>query len=214
MFNLDQAIADWRKKLLAAGITTPVPLEELQSHLRDDVERPVHEGLGERQAFEIAVERIGQASSLKAEFEKAAGMDESRMRKRAALLFASILGFYALVITCVLCRNELTFNERVLGFAAVAITLFSVYVVCRIMPRLFPVIANRSVQSAIGIVGSISGMSWFVAFAYLILPRFDFTQGQLLVAVLWAIVPVLVFPTASFLVMDKSESQHFTTTRS
>jgi hypothetical protein len=214
MFDLEQSIAEWRQQMLAAGIKTPVPLDELESHLRDDVERQVHEGLGERQAFEIAVERIGQASCLKAEFKKATGMDESRRRKRAGLFFASILGFYSLVITCVLCRNDLAFNERVLGFAAVAITLFSVYVVCRIIPRLFPVIANKTVQSAVGIVGSISGMSWFVAFAYLILPRLDFTQGQLLVAVLWAIIPVLVFPTASFLVMDKSERQQLTTTSS
>jgi len=32
MFNLEQAIADWRQKMLAAGIETPVPLEELELH--------------------------------------------------------------------------------------------------------------------------------------------------------------------------------------
>jgi hypothetical protein len=214
MFYLEQSIAEWRQQMLAVGIKTPVPLEELEGHLRDDVERQVREGLGEQQAFEIAVERIGQASFLKAEFKKAAGLDESRGRKRAGFVFASLLGFYSLVITCVLCRDGLTLNERVLGFASVIITLLSVYVVCRIMPRWFPIIADKSVQSAIGIVGSISGMSWFVAFAYLILPRFDLTQGQLLVAVLWAIVPVLVFPTASFMMMDNSERQQVTTTNS
>jgi len=37
MFNLDEAISEWRKQMLAAGIKTPVPLEELETHLRDNV---------------------------------------------------------------------------------------------------------------------------------------------------------------------------------
>ncbi len=31
MFDLENAIADWRRQMLAAGIQTPVPLEELES---------------------------------------------------------------------------------------------------------------------------------------------------------------------------------------
>ena len=38
MFNLEAAIADWRRQMLAAGIKAPVPLEELESHMREDVE--------------------------------------------------------------------------------------------------------------------------------------------------------------------------------
>jgi hypothetical protein len=45
MFNLDQAIADWRRQMLAAGIKTPVPLEELEIHLREDVEQQMQSGL-------------------------------------------------------------------------------------------------------------------------------------------------------------------------
>ena len=37
MFGLEQAIADWRQQMLAAGIKTPVPLEELEIHLREDI---------------------------------------------------------------------------------------------------------------------------------------------------------------------------------
>ena len=37
MFNLEQSIADWRRQMLAAGIKMPVPLEELESHLREDI---------------------------------------------------------------------------------------------------------------------------------------------------------------------------------
>jgi hypothetical protein len=36
MFDLEQAIADWREQMLAAGVKTPVPLVELESHLLDE----------------------------------------------------------------------------------------------------------------------------------------------------------------------------------
>ena len=37
MFDLEQSIAEWRRQMLAAGIKTPVPLEELEIHLREDI---------------------------------------------------------------------------------------------------------------------------------------------------------------------------------
>ena len=38
MFNLDQSIAAWRQQMVAGGIKSPRVLDELESHLRDDVE--------------------------------------------------------------------------------------------------------------------------------------------------------------------------------
>jgi hypothetical protein len=70
MFNLEQAIADWRQNMLAAGIETPVPLEELELHLREEIERQVRAGLEAQEAFDQATQRIGEAQSLKAEFKK------------------------------------------------------------------------------------------------------------------------------------------------
>jgi len=74
MFDLEQAVADWRRKMLAAGIKTPVPLDELENHLRDDVEGQVQSGIGVEQAFDEAVLRIGHASALKGEFAKVEGL--------------------------------------------------------------------------------------------------------------------------------------------
>jgi len=70
MFNLEQSIADWRKQMLAAGIKTPVPLEELEIHLREEIERQMKSGLNEQKAFEISVEKMGEPESLKSEFKK------------------------------------------------------------------------------------------------------------------------------------------------
>jgi len=71
MFNLDQAISEWRRQMLAAGIKTPVPLDELEIHLREEIEQQMKSGKIPQQAFEIAVQEIGNANMLKNEFQKA-----------------------------------------------------------------------------------------------------------------------------------------------
>ncbi|EEF62679.1 permease prefix domain 1-containing protein [Pedosphaera parvula] len=70
MFNLDQAITEWRRQMVAGGIKSPEALEELESHLRDEVEQQMRLGASGQQAFEVAVQRIGQANALKEEFQK------------------------------------------------------------------------------------------------------------------------------------------------
>src|ERR1017187_123363 len=71
MFNLEQSIAEWRRQMLAAGIQTPVPLEELESHLREAVDQQVRAGFSDQIAFGMAVRQIGQTGDLKTEFAKA-----------------------------------------------------------------------------------------------------------------------------------------------
>ena len=70
MFDLEKSIADWRKQMLAAGIQTPVPLEELEIHLREDIEQQMKSGLNEQEAFTASVQKIGQAHAVQSEFKK------------------------------------------------------------------------------------------------------------------------------------------------
>jgi Clp amino terminal domain, pathogenicity island component len=70
MFDLRRAIADWRKEMLAAGIKSPVLLEELESHLREEIEQQTRDGISVAQAFESAVRNLGQPVILKKEFTK------------------------------------------------------------------------------------------------------------------------------------------------
>jgi hypothetical protein len=74
MFNLEQSIAEWRQQMLAAGIKTPVPLEELEIHLREEIEQQMKLGLSGQDAFNSTVQKIGEAGLLKAEFKKAGGL--------------------------------------------------------------------------------------------------------------------------------------------
>ena len=44
MFDLDQAVAQWRQQMSADGIKNSATLDELESHLRDDIEEIVVAG--------------------------------------------------------------------------------------------------------------------------------------------------------------------------
>jgi len=94
MFHLEQSIVEWRKQLLAAGIKTPVPLEELEIHLREEIERQMRSGLNEQQSFEISAARIGEAALIKNEFKKIETTRINMMRTIAMLmaLFGTVFG--------------------------------------------------------------------------------------------------------------------------
>jgi hypothetical protein len=73
MFNLELSISEWRGQMLSAGVNNPDIVDELESHLREDWARRVQSGESEEQAFEGAVQGVGQASLLKREFAKLSG---------------------------------------------------------------------------------------------------------------------------------------------
>src|SRR5215469_18035630 len=73
MFDLEQAIAQWRRQMLAAGIQSAESLDELENHLREEVNERMKSGQKPKQAFEIAVDKIGRPRLLKAEFAKVDG---------------------------------------------------------------------------------------------------------------------------------------------
>jgi len=73
MFDIEKSIADWRRQMLAAGLKTPVPLEELEIHLREEIEGQMETGAHPQQAFENSVREMGQADALKGEFKKVGG---------------------------------------------------------------------------------------------------------------------------------------------
>jgi hypothetical protein len=70
MFNLEKSISDWRRQMQAAGIKTSVPLEELEAHLRDDIDRLKQSGMSEETAFQISTRQMGQPQILNSEFKK------------------------------------------------------------------------------------------------------------------------------------------------
>jgi len=86
MFDLNHAISEWRRQLADGGIDSPEVLDELESHLRDDIEQRMCSEIGEAQAFQNAVRDVGQPSLLKTEFAKAGLWEELTARLHHAML--------------------------------------------------------------------------------------------------------------------------------
>src|SRR6516162_9537709 len=89
MFSLEHAIAEWRRQMIAGGIKLPDVLDELESHLRDDIQRRVQSGTETRSAFETSVEQIGPARLLQSEFRK---INCTKSMKRILFVILGIIG--------------------------------------------------------------------------------------------------------------------------
>ena len=65
-----------------------MPLEELEIHLREEIEGQVRSGASSRRAFEIAIRQIGKAGTLNQEFNKV----ERKQMKRVLIISAGVIG--------------------------------------------------------------------------------------------------------------------------
>jgi hypothetical protein len=125
MFNLEQSIVQWRKQMLAAGITTPVPLEELEGHLRKEMERQVKSGSNGQKAFVTSVQQVGQPKILKSEFKK---IESSFMKKTLIILvgiFGVLVGMAMIMPAAHLYKEQGMVHNAVVGFAwGIPVVLF------------------------------------------------------------------------------------------
>jgi hypothetical protein len=121
MFDLEKSIADWRRQMLAAGIKTPVPLEELEIHLREEIERQKRLGVDVPDAFEISTKKVGQAPELKMEFRNASSPIEMQFVNLAGVACAVVAILFSLWILF-LFSPEIGLMAELLGLAAVATT--------------------------------------------------------------------------------------------
>jgi hypothetical protein len=69
MFNFEQSVSQWRQQMLAAGIRE-VSVLELESHLRDEFEKQIRQGISCAEAFDSAVAQMGRPVQLNEEFSK------------------------------------------------------------------------------------------------------------------------------------------------
>ena len=73
MFDLNESITGWRTRLANDENYAAADLDELESHLREEVDRLRESGLSGEEAFWVASRRLGNAESLSAEFAKVNG---------------------------------------------------------------------------------------------------------------------------------------------
>jgi hypothetical protein len=190
MFDLKQSITDWRRQMLAAGIKTPVPLEELESHLREEIGRLVKSGLDDQKAFNTAIQKIGPVQAIQNEFEKVEETQQGRnwilfeiLFLAAALLYPFLVGGLAFFFKSG-SFSEMTSSQQMSGLAAAA-TFSLLAWGMRLSCGRFPVIHTNRSRDVI----FVPVVLWLVAFAYIIMPRCDFTMSQRGVVSLWGFAP-------------------------
>jgi hypothetical protein len=70
MRDLEKQIADWRRTMSKASGSRPELVDELEEHLREEIDRLVRSGISTDKVFEAAVSKFGSPSALAAEFDK------------------------------------------------------------------------------------------------------------------------------------------------
>ena len=79
MFSLEKEIKKWKATLRKNQALEDGYVKELESHLRDEVEEGIGKGLGESDAFERAVKKIGEIENVGTEYYKS---DTTHINKR------------------------------------------------------------------------------------------------------------------------------------
>jgi hypothetical protein len=188
--QLENQIAEWRKQMLAAGIKFPVPLEELEIHLREEIERQMKTGLSEQNAFEISIQKIGSGNSLNDEFKKIRPTKEERDWKLKQWLFGGCLAIDTLLVGFIAAsnnHNELNVDQRASILAATSV-MNALVIGGRLGYRFFPVISSKRLRGAI--CGSVCAVliTILIYWFNFVLPQHDYTIGQMAVAVLWSMM--------------------------
>jgi hypothetical protein len=192
MFNLEKSITEWRRQMLSAGIKSPVPLEELEAHLCEEIEQLVKSGRSESEAFRSAVQTIGRARVVHGEFKKIAPSIGATKWKLMEILFAIMASAVPLLICAELFRFkttrssvDFTFDQQISGLAAMG--LFALFAWGgRLSYKIFPIVLSKRRRDIITIFCALPVMLWWVVFLRFIAPRHDFTVDQFVINFIWA----------------------------
>lgn len=190
MPELEKNIAEWRKRMAAGGIKKPAVLDELENHLREDIERRTRDGMAPEEAFTAAGQKIGPASALSKEFKRAAiGSVLEKLMLALAVLFLAF-GVFLSVVTIIFSYDFLA--ERVMAFTALSFSLLTACFWSRMIPHL-PVITHKRKRLSIEVATFLGGYGLAVFYAQLVLPHFEHSPDRVLPAVgFWAGFPVAI----------------------
>lgn len=191
MFNTEKAISEWRQQMLHGGIKTPVPMDELENHLREEIERQVKSGANEESAFESAAQKIGAAEPLKSEFEKASkDLRKAKEARVMQMVSLAVTGFFAIYIGTFLALKKAAFSDistsqQISGFTALALMMLFGFAGLH-GHRFFPAIERKKVREIICASTGAALVIWWTVFFWVILPRFEYTLAQLTLATVWS----------------------------
>ena len=70
MFNINEQIKHWRLHLSSTGAYRNSDIDELESHIHEEMPRLKKKGLTDEESFLVAIHRIGDRDNLSNEFQK------------------------------------------------------------------------------------------------------------------------------------------------
>lgn len=190
MFNVDEAIKEWRRKMVEAGLASGVVLDELESHVRQEMEIQ----MDPQHAFEAAVRRLGEPKKLSVEFSKSrrvGRVSENLMLGVCLAVVGCGLGLSGWALT--VCFEA--WGERIVAGLAVASVLGVVFAWKHAVPYL-PVIANPRWRWGTGLSCIATGFVGASLFCNYVLPFFENSWRQLPGVGLWAVFIIAVFTCA------------------
>jgi hypothetical protein len=171
MFDLDQPIAKWRQQLVAAGMTTPEVLDELEKPSARRDSAAIEKRKNFARSFGTAVQNLGTAPALKNEFRKI--KDPISIVERLMIGISVFLVIFIVLLsglTAVLCYAH--WAERLVVAAAVVCILIVAFSWRKVVPFL-PLISNAGARWAAGLACIASGIIASSLFCNFILPRFE-----------------------------------------
>lgn len=189
MFNLDESIREWRLQMEARHVAATEALNELESHLREDIQHQLGSGLPEQKAFEAAVKNLGEADQLKREFNKAGSTDEVKQHRLLGALMGLFAAIYASVSGYGVLTHEMTLGERTLGMGAIVLTVLLLFGIPALY-QFLPVLPRKRNRLSVQVACVLPMIIWLMISCKWLLLRYDFDPSQLVVAILWTIVPL------------------------
>lgn len=173
IFELETAIARWRRRLLEAGLTDSAALDELESHLRADIQALCARGEPAFRAFALAAARFGEPVLVRREFCKLEGS-----ARRPYVISFGIWGFFALA-------SSIYFAAKV--FARTMDPVLAFHITALVLGYLAGFIAGGlALWSAAAHRSSVSGAPWRRAAAVFVGLSAVFVPAALLVGFFWA----------------------------
>ncbi len=168
MRDLNVKIGEWRSHMAAGGIKSSVVLDELESHLREEIERQMCSGADESKAFENAVQKIGSSELIESEFAKIRRCKEVPVGRVVGAACCAMAALYSMVLAPALITvSELSFGQRLLGLGSFCLTLLC-FASLRFGHRYLPVIRSRRARVATIGACAAAGFIWLVLFSNLL----------------------------------------------
>jgi len=159
MFDLDQAISNWRKQMAAGGIKPSDVLDELESHLREDVERRIRGGATAERAFREAVVQVGTAGQIQPEFAKVSRPRAQFSAKTLRIGCVGIALFVLLTEGWYLMDSDVGLAQRITGLILIAAIAGYIGFLPE-LNRLRPGLRGLGLRRGAGMVASVVVLAW------------------------------------------------------